>query len=71
MVDQIDRDFELVSHNTHPFQLFTYNINNKFVAQRTESAETSNKGEQTFEDQMMAYMEYFFIIQIYAFLFIY
>ena len=26
MVDQLDRDYELVSHNTHPYQLFAYKV---------------------------------------------
>jgi len=40
MVDQLDRDFELVSHNTHPFQLFAYEVNNSSIAKLQENYET-------------------------------
>ena len=45
MVDQLDRDFELVSYNSHPFQLFTYEVNNKFIAYENENYETKKRGE--------------------------
>lgn len=57
MVDQLDRDFELVSHNTHPFQMFTYEMNNRFIAKETEEYETRKAGGKTLEDEMIAYTE--------------
>ncbi len=57
MVDQLDRDFELVSYNQHPFQLFTYEVNNRYVAAQQEKYDTQQKGEKTFEDQTLEYLE--------------
>jgi len=51
--DQIDRDFELVSYNTHPFQLFTYEVNNRFLPQENENYETSKAGQKTMEEEAM------------------
>ncbi|KRX10326.1 hypothetical protein PPERSA_02743 [Pseudocohnilembus persalinus] len=56
-VDQLDRDFELVSYNQHPFQLFTYELNNKHVAREQEKYEQQQNGEQTFEQQMVQYLD--------------
>ena len=38
MADQIDRDVELISHNYHPFQLFTYELLNKQIRKQNEAA---------------------------------
>jgi hypothetical protein len=58
MVDQMDRDFELVSYNQHPFQLFTYEINNKHLEMKTEDYAVHEKGGKTFEEEMVEYLEY-------------
>jgi hypothetical protein len=59
MVDQLDRDFELVSHNTHPFQLFAYEVNNRSISKLQENYETQKRGEETFEEKMIKYIEYY------------
>ena len=57
MVDQLDRDFELVSHNQHPYQLFTYEAHNKYLARENEDYELQVKGEKTLEDEVLEYVE--------------
>ncbi len=56
----MDRDFELVSHNTHPYQLFVYEVNNRKLAQQQENYETQQRGEQTYEEKMLKYLEYIY-----------
>ena len=51
--DQIDRDYELLSHNYHPMQLFGYELANKHIRKQNEAAEAHEKGEKTF-DQVFA-----------------
>jgi hypothetical protein len=38
MADQIDRDYELLSHNYHPMQLFTYELHNKQIRKQNQAA---------------------------------
>jgi len=57
LVDQIDRDFELVSYNTHPFQLFTYETHNKYLAKENEDYETRKSGLKTFDDDVLDYID--------------
>ena len=42
--DQLDRDFQLLSHNYHPFQLYAYKLQNKRVKFEAEEAEAAQKG---------------------------
>jgi hypothetical protein len=39
MADQLDRDYEIMTHNYHPFQLFAYNLQNKRLREQNEEAE--------------------------------
>lgn len=55
MVDQLDRDFELISYNQHPYQLFIYEVNNKRLAQDHEDYETRKAGQNTMEDEVISY----------------
>ena len=57
MVDQLDRDFELVSHNQHPYQLFVYEVNNRSLARQQENFDLQQAGEHTLEEKMLAYIE--------------
>jgi len=57
MVDQLDRDFELVSYNTHPYQLFTYEVNNKYLADEHEDYELRKSGQETFEDEILGFVD--------------
>jgi len=45
MADQLDRDYELLSYNTHPGQLFLYEMRNKAIRDQNEEAEKAEKGE--------------------------
>lgn len=47
--DQIDRDYELLSHNYHPAQLFSYELHNKYIRKQNEAFEAQEKGEKTFD----------------------
>jgi len=49
MADQLDRDYELLTYNQHPFQLFAYRLHNRFLQRRNEKWEQINKGEKTVE----------------------
>merc|ERR1711907_458440 len=55
--DQIDRDFELVSHNQHPYQLFAYEISNKYLEEMNEEYETRKAGGKTLEDEMLEFAD--------------
>eukprot|EP01017_Pseudomicrothorax_dubius_P001819 TRINITY_DN0_c666_g1_i1.p1 TRINITY_DN0_c666_g1~~TRINITY_DN0_c666_g1_i1.p1 ORF type:complete len:140 (+),score=57.45 TRINITY_DN0_c666_g1_i1:2-421(+) len=57
LADQLDRDFELVSHNTHPYQLFTYESNNRYLAKENEDYEVRQAGGKTLEDEMLTYFD--------------
>ena len=57
MADQLDRDFELVSYNTHPFQLFTYEVNNKYLADANEEYELQKSGQKTFQEEMLGLVD--------------
>lgn len=58
MVDQLDRDWELVSYNTHPFQLFAYEVHNKQIAYETENKKIKDAGGQTEEEKLTEYFEF-------------
>jgi hypothetical protein len=47
MADQLDRDYELLSYNTHPAQLFIYELRNNYIRHVNEQAESAEKGEDT------------------------
>lgn len=47
MADQLDRDYELIGHNYHPFQLFYYNLQNKRLRAQTEQYEARQQGKQS------------------------
>lgn len=59
MVDQVDRDWELISYNTHPYQLFTYEVHNKQIAYETEKKRIKEEGGETYEEKMLKYFEFF------------
>lgn len=47
MADQLDRDYQLLSYNTHPLQLFIYELRNRYIRENNEQAEQIEKGEET------------------------
>jgi len=53
----LDRDWELVSYNTHPYQMFTYEIHNKQIAYETEKNKIKLAGGETDEEKLMKYFE--------------
>lgn len=55
--DQGDREFELMSYNIHPFQLFTYESNNAELQQLNEAQEQRNAGQSPLEDQVMEFFD--------------
>lgn len=55
--DQLDRDYELMTYNQHPFQLFLYRFQNKYIKDRNEEAQKIEKGEVTGEQEMLADVE--------------
>jgi len=55
MVDQLDRDYELVSYNQHPYQLFLYEVNNKRLALDHEEYEIKKSGQNTLSDEILAF----------------
>jgi len=57
MADQLDRDYELLTYNQHPVQLFTYRLQNRFLQRRNEQWERINKGEKTTEQLGMIEIE--------------
>ena len=56
--DQIDRDYELLNHNYHPYQLFTYELANKHIRKQNEAAEKEEKGEKTFDQAYLEEVQY-------------
>lgn len=58
MADQLDRDYELLSYNTHPAQLFIYELRNNYIRHTNEQAESAEKGEQTIFTAFTAELEY-------------
>lgn len=44
MADQLDRDYELMTYNYHPFQLYTYKLQNERIREQNERAESAEKG---------------------------
>lgn len=57
MVDQADRDWELVSYNTHPYQMFAYEIHNKQIAYETERNKIKLAAGQTEDEKFLNYFE--------------
>ena len=39
----------MISHNYHPVQLFTYELQNKYIRKQNEAFEAQEKGEKTFD----------------------
>ena len=58
MADQLDRDYELLSHNYHPMQTYFYELQNKYFRKQTEDAELREKGEKTAEDVFADELKY-------------
>ncbi len=44
MADQLDRDYELLSYNTHPAQLFIYEVRNNYIRDTNQEADQQEKG---------------------------
>ena len=61
MADQIDRDYELISHIYHPFQLFSYELQNKYIRKQNEAFEAQEKGEKTFDQVFTEEVVYFLL----------
>lgn len=57
MADQLDRDYELMSYNYHPFQLYAYKLQNRRIKQQNEEAEQSEKKELTRSQALEAAFE--------------
>ena len=57
MADQLDRDYELLSYNTHPMQLFMYELRNNYIRHVNEQAESAEKGEETIQNAFAAELE--------------
>lgn len=55
--DQGDREFELMSYNVHPFQLYTYEMNNLELQNLNENQELRNAGESPLEDQVKEFFD--------------
>ena len=53
LADHLDRDFELVSFNTHPWQFVAYDYANKTLDKQLEDQEVRASGGMTGEDQVM------------------
>ncbi len=60
MADQLDRDYELLTHNYHPYQTFTYELRNKYIRKENQDQEIREKGEQTLEDVYWQELKYLF-----------
>lgn len=56
--DQIDRDYEILNHNYHPVQLYTYELLNKQIRRQNEAADAAEKGEKTFDQAFCEEVEY-------------
>ena len=52
LVNQGDRDYELMSYNTHPYQLNLYKEINEEIDKEQEQAELKAAGEQTIEEKI-------------------
>ena len=57
MVDQLDRDYELVSHGTHPYQLFTYEVANHMHEYENEEYERKQATGHTMEEELTQYIK--------------
>ena len=57
MADQADRDFELISNNTHPYQMALYEKNNQIVLEEVENEQLRAQGLKPIEDQIYEYVE--------------
>lgn len=58
MADQLDRDYELLSYNTHPAQLFIYELRNNYIRDTNEQADKLEKGEDTIFSAFEAELQY-------------
>lgn len=47
MADQLDRDYEIMTYNYHPAQLYLYESNNKYIRDQNEEYEAREKNEET------------------------
>ena len=47
MADQLDRDYELMTHNYHPGQSHLHEVRNKYLRDEAREEESRAKGEQT------------------------
>ena len=56
LVDQSDREFELIYHNQHPYQLYVYEVNNARIQREVEDEAVRQAGQQTLTDQAVAFM---------------
>lgn len=57
MADQLDRDYELMTYNQHPVQLFFYRMQNRYLQQRKVKQDQIDKGEPTTEQSILADVE--------------
>ena len=57
MADQLDRDVELFSYNTHPYQLHTYKAQNARLDKEIADAQVRADGGVTGEDQLMTHFQ--------------
>ena len=55
--DQIERDYELVSYNQHPFQLDTYNVVNGRLKEEEERNALLEQGEKPMDAQLFEVMK--------------
>ena len=51
----------MISHNYHPFQLFAYELQNKYIRRQNEAFEAQEKGEKTFEQVFSEEVAYFLL----------
>ncbi|EGR33381.1 hypothetical protein IMG5_054710 [Ichthyophthirius multifiliis] len=56
-VDQYDRDFELMSYNQHPYQLFTYQVRNEHLEWKNQQYQQIQKGENTYEQEILNHLD--------------
>jgi len=57
MADQLDRDFELVSHNNNPYNLHVYKMANDILDKDLEDQKVREDGGKTLEDQFHEYLQ--------------
>ena len=58
MADQVDRDFELISYNMHPTQLYAYNLKNEALANLKQAQEyTQANNGVSLEDECLQFFD--------------